>query len=138
MYYKNSKIKEPHLVFVGRWCPLHKGHICIVKSVLTQKKLPILILVRNTSFDKISVKKRAKIVKLWMKAEHISGSVMIIPDIEGIYYGRGVGYDIDEIKPPENIKTVSATKIRELIKQNDNSWESLVANGTIKYLRKIL
>jgi len=137
MYYKNSNIKEPHLVFVGRWCPLHLGHICIIKNVVAQKKLPILILVRNTPYE-MSVKKRAKIVKLWMKTEHIKGSIIIIPDIEGIYYGRGVGYNIEEIKPSENIKAISATKIRELIKINDNSWEDLVANGAIKYLRKIL
>ena len=44
--------------------------------------------------------------------------VSIIPDIESINYGRGVGYEIIEHKPPQNIKDISATKIRS--GQNEN------------------
>jgi len=36
-----------------------------------------------------------------------------IPDIESVNYGRDVGYDIIEHKPPEEIKEISGTKIRE-------------------------
>jgi len=36
-----------------------------------------------------------------------------LPDIESINYGRDVGYDIIEHIPPENIKEISGTKIRE-------------------------
>ena len=39
--------------------------------------------------------------------------VMIIPDIESVNYGRGVGYEIIEHKPPEDIKKISATEIRK-------------------------
>ena len=39
--------------------------------------------------------------------------VMIIPDIESVNYGRGVGYDIIEHVPPKDIGEISATKIRE-------------------------
>jgi len=42
-----------------------------------------------------------------------SVKVMIIPDIESINYGRGVGYEIIEHKPPEDIKKISATEIRK-------------------------
>ena len=35
-----------------------------------------------------------------------------IPDIESINYGRDVGYDIIEHEPPEDIKEISGTKIR--------------------------
>ena len=35
-----------------------------------------------------------------------------MPDIESINYGRDVGYDIIEHKPPEDIKEISGTKIR--------------------------
>jgi hypothetical protein len=38
---------------------------------------------------------------------------MIIPDIESINFGRGVGYDIIEHIPPQEISEISATKIRE-------------------------
>ena len=39
--------------------------------------------------------------------------VIIIPDIESVNYGRGVGYDIIEHVPPEKVGKISATKIRE-------------------------
>ena len=46
--------------------------------------------------------------------------VIIIPDIESVNYGRGVGYDIIEHTPPQNVKEISATKIRAaLIKKNE-------------------
>jgi len=43
---------------------------------------------------------------------------MIIPDIESINYGRGVGYNIIEHVPPKNIGEISATKIRESLKKD--------------------
>ena len=39
--------------------------------------------------------------------------VIIIPDIESVNYGRGVGYDIIEHVPPSEIGKISATKIRK-------------------------
>ena len=39
--------------------------------------------------------------------------VMIIPDIESVNYGRGVGYDIIEHVPPQEVGEISATKIRK-------------------------
>jgi hypothetical protein len=44
--------------------------------------------------------------------------VIIIPDIESVNYGRGVGYDIIEHVPPVNIEKISATKIRKKMFQN--------------------
>ena len=41
---------------------------------------------------------------------------MIIPDIESVNYGRGVGYDVIEHTPPEDIKEISATKIRKQLR----------------------
>lgn len=42
--------------------------------------------------------------------------VIIIPDIESINIGRGVGYDVIEHIPPQEIHDISATKIREQMK----------------------
>lgn len=52
--------------------------------------------------------------------------VMIIPDIESVNFGRGVGYEINEFTPPDNIGFISATKIRDSIKNGDDSWKSMV------------
>ena len=42
----------------------------------------------------------------------------IIPDIESVNYGRNVGYEIIEHKPPTKIKKVSATKIRQKLRKS--------------------
>ena len=44
--------------------------------------------------------------------------VSIIPDIESVNYGRNVGYEIIEHKPPTKIKKVSATKIRQKLRKS--------------------
>jgi hypothetical protein len=41
---------------------------------------------------------------------------MVIPDICSIEFGRGVGYDIIEHIPPTSIREISATKIREQLR----------------------
>ena len=41
----------------------------------------------------------------------------IIPDIESINYGRGVGYEVIEHIPPKEIEEISATKIREQMRK---------------------
>lgn len=37
----------------------------------------------------------------------------IIPDIESVNYGRGVGYDVLYHEPPTEIAEISGTKIRK-------------------------
>ena len=48
-----------------------------------------------------------------------SGLIKIIPipDIESVNYGRGVGYEINEFIPPEDIGNISATEIRKNLKK---------------------
>ena len=46
----------------------------------------------------------------------------IIPDIESVNYGRGVGYEIIEHIPPNEISEISATSIRE---KNEKRREAL-------------
>ena len=41
---------------------------------------------------------------------------MLVPNITNICYGRGVGYKIEEIVLPENIQKISATNIRNEMK----------------------
>ena len=49
-------------------------------------------------------------------------------------YGRGVGYDIMEHVPPDDIERISATEIRNKIKDNDNSWWKMVDPKIISWL----
>ena len=51
---------------------------------------------------------------------------MIIPDIESVNWGRGVGYEMNEFTPPENIGWISATGIRKSVKDGNDDWKELV------------
>lgn len=139
MYFSNVDEEMPHMVFIGRWCPFHKGHEYIINVKRKERPgYPILILVRRTSYDEFSARDRAELVRQWMIKNMILGSVLIIPDTEGVYYGREVGYNVDAIQIPENVRTISATDIRARINRNDESWETIVADGTQEYMKKML
>ena len=43
--------------------------------------------------------------------------IISIPDIESVNYGRGVGYEINEYTPPDDISKISATEIRKNLKK---------------------
>lgn len=134
----NKTSQTPHMVFFGRWAPLHSGHTWLIeKKIKENPDTPVLIFIRDTSFDPISAEDRKKIVDAWLKENNINGKSMIIDDIKGVYWGRGVGYEVEENEPPENIEMISATKIREMIKNKDDSWKNIVAKGTADITEKI-
>jgi nicotinamide mononucleotide adenylyltransferase len=54
--------------------------------------------------------------ELWQLLNDERVKVIIIPDIESVNFGRGVGYDIIEHVPPQEVHDISATKIREQMK----------------------
>ena len=45
--------------------------------------------------------------------------VIIIPDMESVNFGRGVGYEINEFVPPKEIGKISATELRKRLKKNE-------------------
>jgi len=129
---------KPHLVFIGRWNPLHRGHIEIMrKRMEANPELPILVLVRATSYDRYSPLERAAMCRIWMQHEKIVGTVLIIPDIKGVYYGRGVGYEVEMVEVDEDIKGISATDIRSKIDAGDDSWKEMVAPGIEKMVEQL-
>ena len=104
-------------MFIGRWQPWHKGHRWLIDQRLNQNK-NVLICIREVSkddknpYNPVDVKENVeKELKELIDAQRVK--VIIIPDIESVNYGRGVGYDIIEHIPPSDIGEISATKIRE-------------------------
>ncbi len=103
-------------MFVGRYQPLHDGHKWLFDQRLKEGRR-ILICVRDMQVNdknpftakEVQSKIIAEYKELHAK-ERVK--VIIIPDIESVNYGRGVGYEIKEHIPPENIKKISATSIR--------------------------
>jgi adenylylsulfate kinase len=104
-------------MFIGRWQPLHLGHKEMFKQALNEGK-NILICVREGEVNEKNPF-TAEQVKENIESSYASFfkhgkvKVMVIPDICSIEFGRGVGYDIIEHIPPTEIGDISATKIRE-------------------------
>ncbi len=104
-------------MFIGRWQPWHDGHRWLIDQRLNENK-NILICIRevskddNNPYDPYQVKKNIE-NELQDLINNKRVKVIVIPDIESVNYGRGVGYDIIEHTPPDQIGKISATKIRE-------------------------
>ncbi len=52
--------------------------------------------------------------------------VIVIPDIESVNYGRGVGYEINMHEPPGDIHAISATRLRHMLRRNDDGWKDYI------------
>ncbi len=116
----SSSNDKKYSMFVGRWQPWHKGHRWLIDQQLNDGK-NVLLCVRDVAFDEKNPFSTEWVVNN-LKSELsdlISDGrleIIVIPDIESINYGRGVGYDIIEHIPPQEIHDISATKIREEMK----------------------
>jgi cytidyltransferase-like protein len=111
-----------YAMFIGRWQPLHLGHQALFQEALNQGK-NLLICIRDgevndkNPFSPEDVKKNIEDTYALLVNSGIM-KVMVIPDIESVNFGRGVGYDIIEHIPPTAIGDVSATKIREQMRKD--------------------
>ena len=127
-------------IFIGRYQPYHQGHISLIQQKLNQG-IPALIMVRDIAPDEknpFTTQQTVSMIEKYHAAKGDDVEVLIIPDIESVNYGRGVGYEINEFTPPDGIAFISATKIRESIKLGDENWKSMVdesiQSDVIKYL----
>lgn len=116
-----------YALFIGRWQPPHDGHKWLWEQGLKAGK-NLLIAIRDCTPD-ATQPLRADQVKTLIEKIYEGDSrvkVIIIPDIESVNYGRGVGYGIIEHIPPADTANISATEIRKRIRAGDSSWKQLV------------
>lgn len=119
---------KKYAIFIGRYQPYHYGHIELIKQKLNQG-IPALIMVRDIEPDEknpFTTEQTVEMIKKYHKSKGDDVEVIIIPDIESVNYGRGVGYEINEFTPPDNIGFISATSIRESILNGDDKWKHMV------------
>ena len=105
-------------MFVGRWQPLHLGHQELFKRAMDEGKNVLIFIIDIQPDEKnpfTAEQVRENISNFYSEEERVK--VMVIPDICSIEFGRGVGYDIIEHIPPQEIHNISATKIREQMKK---------------------
>jgi len=123
-----TNIDKKYAIFVGRYQPYHYGHINLIQQKLNEG-IPALIMVRDIEPDvknPFTTEQTVSMIEKYHKSKGDDVKVMIIPDIESVNYGRGVGYEINEYTPTEALGFISATKIRESISLGDNDWRKMV------------
>jgi cytidyltransferase-like protein len=131
---------KKYAIFIGRYQPYHYGHINLIQQKLDEG-IPALIMVRDIMPDEknpFTTKQTIKMIRDYHDSKGDDVMVLSIPDIESVNYGRGVGYEINEFTPTEEIGFISATKIRESIKNGDDNWKDLVDKSIQKDVEKYL
>jgi phosphopantetheine adenylyltransferase len=107
---------KKYAMYVGRWQNFHKGHEWLLNQQLEKGK-DIWVAIRNVGTDENNPKTAQQVMmdlaeESFFKENSHRINISIIPDIESINYGRGVGYDVIYHEPPENVAKISGTSIR--------------------------
>ena len=103
-------------MFIGRWQPWHPGHRWLINQRLNEGK-NVWVAIRDVEPNENQP---------WTPQEVLTNlsselkdlidegriTITIVPDIESVNYGRGVGYEVIEHVPPNQVEQISATKIR--------------------------
>lgn len=112
--------KKPTALFVGRYQPFHDGHRALIEEGI-QRVGQACIAVRDTHgtdeknpFTFSQVKAR---IEEALRAWNGHFIVVPVPNITKIFYGREVGYDIEQIVLPDNIHAISATRVRKAMSE---------------------
>ena len=113
---------KKYSMFIGRWQPWHKGHRWLIDQRLKEGK-NVWVAIRDIKpNDKQPWTPHEVLMNLSNELKDLieEGKILIsiVPDIESVNYGRGVGYDIIEHIPPVEIKEISATSIREQMRKD--------------------
>ena len=122
--------KKPTVQMLGRWQPWHQGHQELFKRCV-EKTGQVMIQVRDVQgssggngqednpFDWETVCKNIEkgLSKDGFK-KGVEYEIMLVPNIVNISYGRGVGYVFEEEVFEDSITNISATKIREKLRQD--------------------
>lgn len=115
-------MSKQYSMFIGRWQPWHPGHRWLIDQRLNNGK-NVLICIRDIepsekqpwTADEIMLNLSEELEDLLNEGRI---KIIKIPDVESVNYGRGVGYEVIEHIPPENIKEISATKIRAKMRKD--------------------
>lgn len=147
-------------LFIGRFQPLHKGHVEYLRKILKRNKLKVVIgsaQEKNTEKNPFSARERKHMLKLCFQEPIEIYSVRDYPgdnkrwidtikkkvgEFEVVYIGENqlvhdifteAGY---KVKTMKRIRDISSTRIRKLIKENKD-WKDFVPKAVYKYIISI-
>ena len=109
-------MSKKYAMYVGRWQNWHKGHEWLINQQLEKGK-DIWVAIRNVPTDENNPKTAQQVMmdlseEPFFRENSQRIQISIIPDIDSINYGRGVGYDVIYHEPPEDVAVISGTAIR--------------------------
>ena len=108
---------KKYALYIGRWQNWHKGHEWLMRQQLDKGK-NIWVAIRDVEVDENNPKTAHQVMIELTKEPFFLENfdkilLSIIPDIESVNYGRGVGYEVIYHNPPSDIESISGTKIRQ-------------------------
>ena len=120
--FQSSFNENKYSMYIGRWQPWHDGHRWLIDQRLNDGK-NVWIAIRNIPPDEKNPWTAEQVlqnIQEEVRDLRQEGRVVntIVPDIESINIGRGVGYDVIEHCPPDKVKNISATKIRAKMRKD--------------------
>ncbi len=108
--------KAPTALFVGRYQTFHAGHRALIEEGI-KRVGQACIAVRDTQGtsdkDPLSYSEVEAGIRTGMRGLEGRYTVVPLPNITSILYGRDVGYTIEKIDLPETLTSISATAIRK-------------------------
>ena len=121
---------KKYALFIGRWQTWHKGHEWLINQQLEKGK-NCWVAIRDVQTDENNPKSAQEVLQELQKEPFFTNNwdkimLSIIPDIESVNYGRGVGYDVIYHEPPKEIEQISGTAIRQ--KYIDSNGDVIVYN----------
>ena len=107
---------KKYAMYIGRWQNWHKGHEWLINQQLNQGK-NVWVAIRDVPEDENNPKSAYRVMLDLMEEPFFQKNIdriliSIIPDIESVNYGRGVGYDVIYHEPPADVAVISGTAIR--------------------------
>ena len=108
---------KKYALFIGRWQTWHAGHEWLIRQQLDKGK-NCWVAIRDVEVDEGNPKSAHQVLMDLSKEKFFMENsdkilISVIPDIESVNYGRGVGYDVINHPPPTDIESISGTKIRQ-------------------------
>jgi hypothetical protein len=109
-------MSKKYAMYVGRWQNWHKGHEWLINQQLEKGK-NVWVAIRDVEVDENNPKTAQEVLQMLIQEPFFTQNfdkifISIIPDIESINYGRGVGYDVIYHEPPADVAIISGTAIR--------------------------
>ena len=116
---------KKYAMFIGRWQTWHTGHEWLINQQLNKGK-NCWVAIRDVQQDENNPKTAQQILKELSNEPFVTNNfdkilLSIIPDIESVNYGRGVGYEVIYHEPPTDVAQISGTAIRNGEMNNDGS-----------------